>query len=92
MVATSKPVPTPKVVRVEAVPVEVGGAGVVVELDAPVPRRWLKALKREMSRAEGMQVASAKFDGYFVYIHGVALDPPSAARRVSGMLATVQAG
>lgn len=34
MVATSKPVPTPKVVRVEAVPVEVGGAGVVVELDA----------------------------------------------------------
>ena len=40
-----------------------------------MPRRWLKALKREMSRAEGMQLASAKFDGCFVYIHGVALDP-----------------
>lgn len=92
MAATQKTPSTPRVLRIEAMPLDFGEAAVVIELEAEPPKRWFKALKREMTYSEGLETASAKFDGCFVYIVG--LDPAlgSAVRRVSRLLAAVQEG
>jgi len=92
MAATQKTPSTPRVLRIEAMPLDFGEAAVVIELEAEPPKRWFKALKREMTYSEGLETASAKFDGCFVYIVG--LDPAlgSAVRRVSRLLAAVEAG
>lgn len=68
---------TPKVLRLEVMPLDFGEAAVVVELKSEPPKRWLKALKREMSDTEGLESASATSIG-------------DAARRVSRLLAAVQ--
>jgi len=80
----------PKVLRLEVMPLEFGEAAVVVELESEPPKRWLKALKREMSDMEGLESASAKFDGCFVYVLGLEPSVGGAARRVSRLLAAVQ--
>lgn len=92
MAARQKTPSGPKVVRIEAMPLDFGEAAVVIELDAEPPKRWFKALKREMTYSEGLETASAKFDGCFVYIVG--LDPAlgSAVRCASRLLAAVQEG
>ncbi len=71
-------------------PLEFGEAAVVVELESEPSKRWLKALKREMSDMEGLESASAKFDGCFVYVLGLEPSVGGAARRVSRLLAAVQ--
>lgn len=81
---------TPKVLRLEVMPLDFGEAAVVVELESEPPKRWLKALKREMSDTEGLESASAKFDGCFVYVLGLEPSIGGAARRVSRLLAAVQ--
>ncbi|MEN4950664.1 MAG: hypothetical protein ABS932_04920 [Stenotrophomonas sp.] len=81
---------TPKVLRLEVMPLDFGEAAVVVELKSEPPKRWLKALKREMSDTEGLESASAKFDGCFVYVLGLEPSIGDAARRVSRLLAAVQ--
>jgi len=92
MAARQKTPSSPKVLRIEAMPLDFGEAAVVIELDAEPPKRWFKALKREMTYSEGLETASAKFDGCFVYIVG--LDPAlgSAVRCASRLLAAVQEG
>lgn len=92
MAARQKTPSSPKVVRIEAMPLDFGEAAVVIELDAEPPKRWFKALKREMTYSEGLETASAKFDGCFVYIVG--LDPAlgSAVRCASRLLVAVQEG
>jgi hypothetical protein len=92
MAARHKTPSSPKVVRIEAMPLDFGEAAVVIELDAEPPKRWFKALKREMTYSEGLETASAKFDGCFVYLVG--LDPAlgSAVRCASRLLAAVQEG
>jgi len=92
MAARHKTPSSPKVVRIEAMPLDFGEAAVVIELDAEPPRRWFKALKREMAYSEGLETASAKFDGCFVYLVG--LDPAlgSAVRCASRLLVAVQEG
>jgi len=92
MAARQKTPSSPKVVRIEAMPLDFGEAAVVIELDAEPPKRWFKALKREMAYSEGLETASAKFDGCFVYLVG--LDPAlgSAVRCASRLLAAVQEG
>ncbi|WP_369968531.1 hypothetical protein AB8E26_16440 [Stenotrophomonas rhizophila] len=92
MAARQKTPSSPKVVRIEAMPLDFGEAAVVIELDAEPPKRWFKALKREMTYSEGLETASAKFDGCFVYLVG--LDPAlgSAVRCASRLLAAVQEG
>lgn len=92
MAATVKTPSRPKVLRIEAMPLDFGEAAVVIELDAEPPKRWFKALKREMAYSEGLETASAKFDGCFVYLVG--LDPAlgSAVRCASRLLASVQEG
>lgn len=81
---------TPKVLRLEVMSLDFGEAAVVVELESEPPKRWLKALKREMSDTEGLESASAKFDGCFVYVLGLEPSIGGAARRVSRLLAVVQ--
>lgn len=73
-------------------PLGFGEAAVVIELATEPPKRWFKALKREMMYSEGLETASAKFDGCFVYLVG--LDPAlgSAVRCASRLLAAVQEG
>lgn len=92
MAARQKTPSSPKVLRIEAMPLDFGEAAVVIELDAEPPKRWFKALKREMTYSEGLETASAKFDGCFVYLVG--LDPAlgSAVRCASRLLAAVQEG
>ncbi|MEG2804737.1 hypothetical protein [Stenotrophomonas sp.] len=92
MVASQKTPSNPKVVRIEAMPLGLGEAAVVIELDAEPPRRWFKALKREMACTEGLETASANYDGCLVYLVG--LDPAlgNAVRRASRLLASVQEG
>lgn len=80
----------PKVLRLEVMPLNFGEAAVVVELESEPPKRWFKALKREMSETEGLESASAKFDGCFVYVLGLEPSLGGAARRVSRLLAAVQ--
>lgn len=70
MAARQKTPSSPKVLRIEAMPLDFGEAAVVIELDAEPPKRWFKALKREMTYSEGLETASAKFDGCFVYLVG----------------------
>lgn len=92
MAAREKTPSTPQVLRIEAMPLGFGEAAVVIELAAEPPKRWFKALKREMMYSEGLETASAKFDGCFVYLVG--LDPAlgSAVRCASRLLAAVQEG
>lgn len=73
MAARQKTPSNPQVLRIEAMPLGFGEAAVVIELAAEPPKRWFKALKREMMYSEGLETASAKFDGRFVYLVG--LDP-----------------
>jgi len=92
MAARQKTPSNPQVLRIEAMPLGFGEAAVVIELAAEPPKRWFKALKREMAYSEGLETASAKFDGCFVYLVG--LDPAlgSAVRCASRLLAAVQEG
>jgi len=92
MAARQKTSSNPQVLRIEAMPLGFGEAAVVIELDTEPPKRWFKALKREMMYSEGLETASAKFDGCFVYLVG--LDPAlgSAVRCASRLLAAVQEG
>lgn len=92
MAARQKSPSSPKVVRIEAMPLDFGEAAVVIELDAEPPKRWFKALKREMTYSEGLETASAKFDGCFVYLVGLEPALGSAVRRASRLLAAVQEG
>lgn len=92
MAARQKTPSNPQVLRIEAMPLGFGEAAVVIELATEPPKRWFKALKREMMYSEGLETASAKFDGCFVYLVG--LDPAlgSAVRCASRLLAAVQEG
>lgn len=90
MAARQKNPSSPKVLRIEAMPLDFGEAAVVIELDAEPPKRWFKALKREMTYSEGLETASAKFDGCFVYLVGLEPALGSAVRRASRLLAAVQ--
>ncbi|MGV6490695.1 hypothetical protein ACTUVK_002494 [Stenotrophomonas rhizophila] len=90
MGSSSKISSIPKVLRLEVMPLDFGEAAVVVELESEPPKRWLKALKREMCDTEGLESASAKFDGCFVYVVGLEPSLGGAARRVSRLLAAVQ--
>ncbi|WP_314401799.1 hypothetical protein [Stenotrophomonas rhizophila] len=92
MAATKETPSVPKVLRIEAMPLDFGEAAVVIELEAEPPRRWFKALKREMVYAAGLETASAKFDGCFVYIVGLDSSLGSAVRCASRLLAAVQDG
>lgn len=92
MAATVKTPSGPKVLRIEAMPLDFGEAAVVIELDAEPPKRWFKALKREMTYSEGLETASAKFDGCFVYLVGLDTSLGSAVRCASRLLASVQEG
>ncbi|WP_256774456.1 MULTISPECIES: hypothetical protein [unclassified Stenotrophomonas] len=92
MAARQKNPSSPKVLRIEAMPLDFGEAAIVIELDAEPPKRWFKALKREMTYSEGLETASAKFDGCFVYLVGLEPALGSAVRCASRLLAAVQEG
>jgi len=79
----------PKVLRLEVMQLDFGEAAVVVELASEPPKRWLEALKREMANTEGLESASAKFDGCFVYVLGLEPGIGGAVRQVSRLLAAV---
>jgi len=53
----------PSVLRVECMPLDCGGAAIVVELDRAPERAWMKSLKRALLADDAMEGAQAKFDG-----------------------------
>ncbi|KAF1015520.1 MAG: hypothetical protein GAK31_00994 [Stenotrophomonas maltophilia] len=87
MASLHAPSPSPRTLRIEVMPLDCGGAAVVVELDVAPERAWLKAFKRALSDAEGLELATAKFDGRFVYILGVEAGKGGTAHRVGHVLA-----
>lgn len=62
---------SPRVLRVECMPLDCGGTAVVVELDRMPERTWMKSLKRALQADDVLEDAHAKFDGRFVYVVGV---------------------
>lgn len=61
----------PGVLRVECMPLDCGGAAIVLELDRAPERAWMKSMKRALLADDAMEGAQAKFDGRFVYVVGV---------------------
>lgn len=59
------------VLRIECMPLDCGGAAIVVELDRTPERTWMKSLKRALQADDALEGAQAKFDGRFVYVVGV---------------------
>ncbi|WP_285311545.1 hypothetical protein [Stenotrophomonas maltophilia] len=80
----------PGVLRVECMPLDCGGAAIVVELDRAPERAWMKSLKRALLADDAMEGAQAKFDGRFVYVVGVDGGGNRAQHRV--MQAVMAAG
>lgn len=80
----------PGVLRVECMPLDCGGAAIVVELDRAPERAWMKSLKRALLADDAMEGAQAKFDGRFVYVVGVDGGGHRAQHRV--MQAVMAAG
>lgn len=73
---------SPRVLRVECMSLDCGGAAIVVELEHAPGRAWMKSLKRALLADEALEGAQAKFDGRFVYVVGVEGGPHRAQHRV----------
>ncbi len=73
---------SPRVLRVECMPLDRGGAAVVVELDRTPERAWMKSLKRAFHSDEMLDGVQVKFDGRFVYVVGVEVGLHRAQHRV----------
>lgn len=80
----------PQVLRIETMSLDLGEMAVVIELDAAPPRAWAHALDKALLQGEGLEDASARFDGRFVYIIGLEPELRGAVQRVSRVLAVVQ--
>ncbi len=82
---------SPRVLRVECMPLDCGGAAIVVELDRIPERAWMKSLKRALQADDLFEGAQAKFDGRFVYVVGVEGSEHRAQHRVMQALEMTQA-
>ncbi|WP_401740339.1 hypothetical protein [Stenotrophomonas geniculata] len=77
---------SPRVLRVECMPLDCGGAAIVVELDRTPERTWMKSLRRVLQADDALEGAKAKFDGRFVYVVGVEGGGHRAQHRVAQAL------
>ena len=77
----------PKVVRLEALPLDCGESVVVIELDSVPGRGWAKALKRVLADTEGLESTQLRCDGCFAYFIGVELDERGTTHRINQALA-----
>lgn len=68
---SAQTVKTPRILRVEVMPLDCGETAVVVELASAPGRAWEKALKRVLSETEGLESAQSRCDGRFVYLIGI---------------------
>lgn len=80
----------PHVLRIETMSLDLGELAVVVELDQVPSTAWTKALGKALGNEEGLEEATARFDGRFVYVVGLEPGLRGAVQRVSRALATVQ--
>lgn len=78
---------TPKVVRLETLPLDCGESVVVVELASAPGRGWTKALKRVLADTDGLESAQLRCDGRFAYIIGVEPGQRGMAHRINQALA-----
>lgn len=90
MSASRKPSSVPRVVRIETMSLDLDELAVVIELDQAPPRDWARALDRELGEGEGLEGATARFDGRFVYIVGLEPGLRSPVQRVNRVLLAVQ--
>jgi hypothetical protein len=77
----------PKVVRLEALPLDGGESVVVVELNCVPGRGWAKTLKRVLADTEGLESTQLRCDGCFAYFIGVDLDQRGTTQRINQALA-----
>jgi len=77
----------PKVVRLEALPLDCGESVVVVELARAPGRGWTKALKRVLADTEGLESVQLRCDGHFVYLIGVEPGQRGTTHRINQALA-----
>nr|KAJ9627510.1 hypothetical protein H2204_009737 [Knufia peltigerae] len=80
-------VKTPRILRVEVLPLDCGETAVVMELASAPARAWVKALKRVLSETEGLESAQSRCDGRFVYIIGIEPGGRGMIHRVNQVLA-----
>lgn len=78
---------TPKVVRLETLPLDCGESVVVVELASTPGRGWTKALKRVLADTEGLESIQLRCDGRFAYLIGVELGQRGTTHRINQALA-----
>ncbi|CAM4121668.1 hypothetical protein CR156_09010 [Stenotrophomonas lactitubi] len=78
---------TPRILRVEVMPLDCGETAVVVELASAPGRAWEKTLKRVLAEAEGLESAQSRCDGRFVYIIGIEPGGRGTLHRVNQVLA-----
>jgi len=84
---SAETVKTPRILRVEVMPLDCGEIAVVVELASAPGRAWEKALKRVLSETEGLESAQSRCDGRFVYIIGIEPGGRGTLHRVNQVLA-----
>ncbi|MFE3968821.1 hypothetical protein [Stenotrophomonas sp. YIM B13575] len=84
---SAETVKTPRILRVEVMPLDCGETAVVVELASAPGRAWEKALKRVLSETEGLESAQSRCDGRFVYIIGIEPGGRGTLHRVNQVMA-----
>ncbi|QGM01323.1 hypothetical protein FEO89_11505 [Stenotrophomonas maltophilia] len=83
---------SPRVLRVESMSLDCGGAAVVAELDRTPDRAWIKSLKRALQADNVLDGAQAKFDGRFVYVVGMEESGHRVQHRVVQALVSAEPG
>lgn len=84
---SAETVKTPRILRVEVMPLDCGETAVVVELASAPGRAWEKALKRVLSETDGLESAQSRCDGRFVYIIGIEPGGRGTLHRVNQVMA-----
>lgn len=90
MGASSTPSTPPRVLRIETMPLDLGELAVVIELDRAPSAAWAKALDKALGQEEGLEDATARFDGRVAYLVGLEPGLRGVVQRVNRALTSVQ--
>lgn len=80
------PDPAPQALRVEIMPLECGDTAVIVEFESEPPASWRALLTKKLADVEGLELASAQFEGRVLYVLGAEGGRGGSVHRVSQLL------
>ncbi len=84
--APELPAASPHALRVEIMPLECGDTAVIVEFDCEPPASWRALLTKKLADVEGLELASAQFEGRVLYVLGAEGGRGGSVHRVSQLL------